>query len=345
MVNLLLASFLTLISISSVVIQNEKNDLIKFSISNPLQKSFPFLQIADKRPLEGETVFVIDKPKGLEFTVSTGIVSSVRKDGAFGQIIQTSIRMFKGNSGSPLINANGEVIGIASRSLMKGQDLVSATSLSNLYLLNLIDRLKLHTMNLDKTIVEDNTFKRFEWETSLSTVLRKETLSLEEKKSNSLKYLADFAGIGIEIKYDFDYNGLNKIWISPRNYLIKEKRQYTDGVVNINTPGRTTDLELALSDYLIMADELQEILSDYKDQYEIWFQVDDKSGNEIDIDHGNITDNINYCLKSNKYKGFTFAYTWRVKSNRTKYTLVFFKYSRKQNGVYPYGWRLDLSKY
>lgn len=65
----------------------------------------------------GETVIAIGNPLGLGHSVTTGVVSSPRRrlaieDGFFGVFIQTDALINPGNSGGPLININGELIGI-----------------------------------------------------------------------------------------------------------------------------------------------------------------------------------------------------------------------------------------
>ncbi len=57
----------------------------------------------------GEAVIAIGNPSGLEHSVTTGIISAVNR--AKGRI-QTSALTFHGNSGGPLFNMNGEVIGV-----------------------------------------------------------------------------------------------------------------------------------------------------------------------------------------------------------------------------------------
>jgi putative serine protease PepD len=64
----------------------------------------------------GDPVVAIGNPFGLEQTVTQGIVSAVQREwgrGASG-LIQTDAPINPGNSGGPLLNANGEVIGINS---------------------------------------------------------------------------------------------------------------------------------------------------------------------------------------------------------------------------------------
>ena len=64
----------------------------------------------------GEWVIAIGSPFGLENTVTAGIVSAKsRETGEFLPFIQTDVAVNPGNSGGPLINMRGEVIGINSQ--------------------------------------------------------------------------------------------------------------------------------------------------------------------------------------------------------------------------------------
>ena len=62
----------------------------------------------------GEKVIAIGNPLGLQFSVSEGIVSAVQREGINGlnAYIQTDAALNPGNSGGPLINKEGKVIGI-----------------------------------------------------------------------------------------------------------------------------------------------------------------------------------------------------------------------------------------
>ncbi|MBR9704759.1 trypsin-like serine protease [Candidatus Pacearchaeota archaeon] len=62
----------------------------------------------------GEKVIAIGNPEGLSFSVTEGIVSAVdrKKSSSSGRYIQTDAALNSGNSGGPLINTNGRVIGI-----------------------------------------------------------------------------------------------------------------------------------------------------------------------------------------------------------------------------------------
>ena len=67
----------------------------------------------------GDEVIAIGTPMGLDFSVSKGIISSIRKnDGA--TLIQTDCAINSGNSGGPLISvSNGKVVGINSFGVSK----------------------------------------------------------------------------------------------------------------------------------------------------------------------------------------------------------------------------------
>ncbi|MEP7341155.1 MAG: S1C family serine protease [Acidobacteriota bacterium] len=70
----------------------------------------------------GEPVVAIGSPLSLDGTVSTGIVSSVRKLESFS-MLQTTAAISPGSSGGPLFNRRGEVIGMVTMQMKEGQNL------------------------------------------------------------------------------------------------------------------------------------------------------------------------------------------------------------------------------
>jgi serine protease Do len=94
------------------------------------QEQEPALQVAsvaDSRRLRvGQIALAIGHPWGQVGAVSTGIISSLgsmqltRKLGSI-QVIRTDVRLAPGNSGGPLLNAGGDVIGI--NTMIQGGDL------------------------------------------------------------------------------------------------------------------------------------------------------------------------------------------------------------------------------
>jgi S1-C subfamily serine protease len=73
----------------------------------------------------GEKVIAIGNPLGLQFSVSEGIVSAVNREGPSGleAYIQTDAALNPGNSGGPLINKKGKVIGINNFKIGGGESL------------------------------------------------------------------------------------------------------------------------------------------------------------------------------------------------------------------------------
>ncbi len=82
-------------------------------------KNLPTLTIGDSSKLKvGEWVAAIGSPFGLDNTVTAGIVSAVSRDLPSDQyvpFIQTDVAVNPGNSGGPLFNMKGEVVGINSQ--------------------------------------------------------------------------------------------------------------------------------------------------------------------------------------------------------------------------------------
>lgn len=79
--------------------------------------NLPRLSIGDSDKIRaGEWVLAIGSPFGLENTVTAGIISAKARDtGDYLPLIQTDVAVNPGNSGGPLINLKGEVVGINSQ--------------------------------------------------------------------------------------------------------------------------------------------------------------------------------------------------------------------------------------
>jgi tetratricopeptide (TPR) repeat protein len=101
---------------------DEEADLALLSVNLPEERSRP-LAMATALPEEGEQVFVIGNPLRLEGSVSDGIVSAVREVPDLGRIIQITAPVSHGNSGSPLFNMRGQVIGIVTVKITNGQNI------------------------------------------------------------------------------------------------------------------------------------------------------------------------------------------------------------------------------
>ena len=77
---------------------------------------------ADRLPDIGEDIIAIGNPKGLEGTVSSGIVSGIRAE-KIRQWIQITAPISPGSSGGPVVDADGYVLGVTTFFLGDGQNL------------------------------------------------------------------------------------------------------------------------------------------------------------------------------------------------------------------------------
>lgn len=93
---------------------DEKTDLAVLKVSS--DKPLPAVKFADASKVRvGQAVMAVGNPFGLGGTVTTGIVSARGRDiqsGPFDDYIQTDASINRGNSGGPLFDMNGNVIGI-----------------------------------------------------------------------------------------------------------------------------------------------------------------------------------------------------------------------------------------
>jgi putative serine protease PepD len=99
---------------------DERNDIALVKI-DPKDRKLTALVMGDSDSLQvGQTVLAIGNPFGFQSTLTTGVVSALGRTVQTGQTtvidgaIQTDAAINQGNSGGPLLNSHGEVIGINS---------------------------------------------------------------------------------------------------------------------------------------------------------------------------------------------------------------------------------------
>ncbi|OZI51087.1 DegQ family serine endoprotease [Bordetella genomosp. 4] len=99
---------------AKVIGTDERTDVALIKID---AKDMTPLAIGDPKQLKkGQWVLAIGSPFGLDSTATAGIVSAMSRDtGEYLPFIQTDVAVNPGNSGGPLINLKGEVVGINSQ--------------------------------------------------------------------------------------------------------------------------------------------------------------------------------------------------------------------------------------
>jgi serine protease Do len=108
---------------AEVVGSDPETDLALLKID--VQRDLPVLDFGNSDKLEpGEWVVAIGNPFGLDHTVTAGIISAkgrVIGAGAYDNFLQTDASINPGNSGGPLLNLDGEVVGINTAIVASGQ--------------------------------------------------------------------------------------------------------------------------------------------------------------------------------------------------------------------------------
>ena len=96
-----------------IVASSAENDLALLKIEDTLKGPLPTVPLGDSDEVkQGQRVFAVGSPLGLERSVSEGIVS-LRNRLISGRLhVQTTAEISPGNSGGPLFNYRGEVIGV-----------------------------------------------------------------------------------------------------------------------------------------------------------------------------------------------------------------------------------------
>jgi serine protease Do len=93
--------------------------LLKIAAQEPL----PALSLGDSDTLQvGEWIMAVGNPFGLDSSVSSGIVSAKGRHlgEAYDRLIQTDASLNPGSSGGPLVNLNGQVVGISKAIVSQG---------------------------------------------------------------------------------------------------------------------------------------------------------------------------------------------------------------------------------
>ena len=107
-----------------LVAVNNHIDLALIKLKHPEGKDFLFAPVQDAEKLEnGQNVFAIGNPLGLERTLTQGVISTTQRNFDGLTYIQTDTPINPGNSGGPLFNTKGEVIGITNMGIRGGEAL------------------------------------------------------------------------------------------------------------------------------------------------------------------------------------------------------------------------------
>ena len=122
-------------TVGPVVAYDVVQDLVVFSLEG-LPEGIVALELSPVLPNIGQSLAVIGNAKGLANSVSDGVTSSTREFKDRGTMIQMSVPIYHGSSGSPVFTSNGKVVGIATSGLDDAQSINFAVPTSKLLALH-----------------------------------------------------------------------------------------------------------------------------------------------------------------------------------------------------------------
>ncbi len=113
---------------------DEKLDLAVLQMKG----NYESLVISQDGPVGGEEIYALGSPLGLSGTMTKGMISTAsrRIEGEDAEFIQIDAAISPGNSGGPLINSYGEVIGINTLYYINGQNLNFAVNIKEIQKIN-----------------------------------------------------------------------------------------------------------------------------------------------------------------------------------------------------------------
>ena len=121
----------TTVPIKGILYANSDHDIAILQVGSTTEAT-PALSFAAADPEQGATVIVIGSPRGLEQSVTTGIVSAIRGAGSPLEYVQISAPISPGSSGSPVLAEDGSVVGIATSALVDANDVNMAVAANHL---------------------------------------------------------------------------------------------------------------------------------------------------------------------------------------------------------------------
>lgn len=105
--------------IARVAATYPESDLCLLTVDSPIGEP---VRLSLGKPQAGEKIYTLGHPKGLDLSISEGLVSGFRRTPR-GELIQFSAAISHGSSGGGLFNSSGDLVGITTSSLRESQNI------------------------------------------------------------------------------------------------------------------------------------------------------------------------------------------------------------------------------
>lgn len=205
----------------SVLAFDERKDLAIIQISG---FDLPIIELGNSNGIRaGESVVAMGSPLGLKGSVTAGVVSAVRDDFSGGfRVIQTDAAVNPGNSGGPLMTADGKAIGVITSKLRGAEALNFAVPINYVrgLLASLQQPMDLRTLHLALSASGGDVFKETSafpanWKSMMSgnkymLKLDSDRIYVEWKLSDRDRKLGRFSAAELKKQDSSGYKGLRR---------------------------------------------------------------------------------------------------------------------------------------
>ena len=121
----------TTVTVKSVVATSQEADLALLRLAEPCPNS-EILQLVATPPHEGEPVMLVSSPQGSRWKITRGNVGLLWEFSGFRTRLQITAEIAPGSSGGPVLNEQGQVVGIAALYVNSAEDLNFAVPVASL---------------------------------------------------------------------------------------------------------------------------------------------------------------------------------------------------------------------
>lgn len=237
--------------VKTILGYDKNKDIALLSVSC----TYPFLPVNTHGLNIGEPVYTIGSPLGFTGTMSNGMITYDQRYIDDTYYIQTNAAFSSGNSGGPLINSYGEVIGINTLSYLYGQTLNFSVDIAQVYAIDSFHPISISEFLIKNPIpvyIEEDVAKSSSKESAQVIPLGDILVGSTNTTENFIDYyrfnVTETTEYLLEMYTDsYTPEELAKLWIGIQN----EEGDFMDHIISVDTTFRS-DAELTPGTYYII---------------------------------------------------------------------------------------------